>query len=168
VSALQPRIERGPGARSIRARRSRACAALVCRIEFWRSTARPGAPRRSCRSCESDAQLDAVIAAGCARGRARLDGVRRPRRRAVERARDAGLVVHVATTRIGKPGEEALLDRIRKLAPDGVLVRHFGALMRCLAFRAAGRPTALHGDFSLNVTNSLTARHLLARSASTP
>ena len=81
--------------------------------------------------------------------------------RAFERARAAGVRVTVATTRIGKPGEDALVERIRKLQPDGILVRHFGALMRCLGWRAAGDRFVLHGDFSLNATNSLTARHLL-------
>jgi len=109
----------------------------------------------------SDAQLEAVIAAGVRE--VELDWMELVGLgRAFERARDAGLVVHVATTRIAKPGEEALLERIRKLQPDGVLVRHLGALMRCLDFRAAGDTFALHGDFSLNVTNSLTALHLLA------
>ncbi|MCA9323115.1 MAG: U32 family peptidase, partial [Planctomycetes bacterium] len=42
--------------------------------------------------------------------------------------------------------------------PDGVLVRHWGALER---FRDTTRRPWLHGDFSLNVTNSLTAAHLL-------
>ena len=58
--------------------------------------------------------------------------------KAFERARAAGLQVTVATTRIGKPGEDALVGRILKLEPDGVLVRHFGALMRCLDYRDEG------------------------------
>ena len=81
--------------------------------------------------------------------------------RAVARAREAGVRVTIATTRIGKPGEDALIERIRRLAPDGVLVRHLGALMRFLAFRGAGDGTTLHGDFSLNAANSLTVLHLL-------
>ncbi|MFK7740033.1 MAG: DUF3656 domain-containing protein [Planctomycetota bacterium] len=118
----------------------------------------------------SDAQLDAVIANGCAE--VELDWMEFVGLgKAFERARAAGLSVTVATTRIGKPGEHALVDRILKLEPDGVLVRHFGAMMRCLDFRrervatAGGssrpRPMALHGDFSLNATNSLTLRYLL-------
>jgi putative protease len=89
-----------------------------------------------------------------------LDAVRKAEG-VLERARKAGLRVTVATTRIGKPGEEALVERLRKLQPDGILVRHFGALMRCREWRAAGDRFALHGDFSLNATNSLTGRHLL-------
>ena len=87
-----------------------------------------------------------------------------PSQKSQQRARAAGLQVTVATTRIGKPGEDALVGRILKLEPDGVLVRHFGALMRCLEHRDEGeREFALHGDFSLNATNSLTVRHLLAK-----
>ncbi|MCA3007799.1 MAG: U32 family peptidase [Phycisphaerales bacterium] len=108
----------------------------------------------------TDAQLDAAIALGCAE--VELDWMEFVGLgKAFERARKAGLRVTVATTRIGKPGEEALVERLRKLQPDGILVRHFGALMRCREWRAAGDRFALHGDFSLNATNSLTARHLL-------
>ena len=82
--------------------------------------------------------------------------------KAFERARAAGVQVTVATTRVGKPGEDVFVERIRKLQPDGILVRHFGALMRCSRWRDEGDRCVLHGDFSLNATNSLTARHLLA------
>jgi putative protease len=68
----------------------------------------------------------------------------------------------VATPRIGKPGEEPLDERIAALQPDGVLVRHWGAMMRFLELRQpGGHHPALHGDFSLNATNSLTVLHLL-------
>jgi len=108
----------------------------------------------------TEAQLDAAIDAGCTE--VELDWMEfTGLGAAVERARARGVAVTIATTRIGKPGEEPLLDRIRKLRPDGILVRHFGALMRCLSFRAAGDRTVLHGDFSLNATNSLTTRYLL-------
>ncbi len=108
-----------------------------------------------------DQQLDAVIAGGCTE--VELDWMEfTGLGNAVTRARDAGLAVIVATTRIGKPGEEPLLDRIRRLAPDGVLVRHFGALMRLLQWRDAGDNVCLHGDFSLNAANSITAAHLLS------
>jgi putative protease len=85
--------------------------------------------------------------------------------RAVERARSAGLRVTLATVRVQKPGEEAYDRRLASLAPDGVLVRHWGALMhfsRAPRGRdGAARELTIHGDFSLNVTNSLTAHHLL-------
>ena len=69
--------------------------------------------------------------------------------------------VTLATFRVQKPGEEAFDRRLDRLAPDGLLVRHWGALMHFSRARA-GRELAVHGDFSLNVTNSLTAHHLLA------
>jgi putative protease len=167
VHDLTPKIERGPAhALDPRPAEARVRATLVARLAATNDTGGSDDSEVE-RTLElvplvrSDAQLEAVISAGVRE--VELDwmdyvGLGR----AFERARDAGLVVHVATTRIGKPGEEALLDRIRKLQPDGILVRHLGALMRCLDFRAAGDTFALHGDFSLNVTNSLTALHLLA------
>ncbi|NDC37688.1 MAG: U32 family peptidase [Proteobacteria bacterium] len=64
----------------------------------------------------------------------------------------------IATTRILKPGERGHLDYIRRLAPDVVLVRNLGALEY---FKDSS--LSLVGDFSLNVSNSLTATWLLAR-----
>jgi putative protease len=109
----------------------------------------------------SDAQLDAALAFGCRE--VELDWMEfTGLGNAFARARAAGVQVTVATTRIGKPGEEALLERLRRLAPDGILVRNFGAMMRCLQWRRDGDRALLHGDFSLNASNSLTVRHLLA------
>ena len=122
--------------------------------------------------CRTADQLEAVIAAGFGAGdEVELDWMEMVGlARAVERARNAGLRVTLATVRVQKPGEEAYDRRLAGLAPDGILVRHWGALMhfskreRELSTRErdAARPTlAVHGDFSLNVTNSLTAQHLL-------
>lgn len=84
--------------------------------------------------------------------------------RAVRLAKEAGLRVTLATVRVQKPGEEAYDRRISGLEPDGVLVRHWGALMHFSKKQASGTSSkvGLHGDFSLNVTNSLTAHHLLS------
>lgn len=82
--------------------------------------------------------------------------------RAVKRARSAGLRVTLATVRVQKPGEEAYDRRIAGLTPDGVLVRHWGALMSFARGKAGASGVRVHGDFSLNVTNSLTAHHLLS------
>lgn len=107
--------------------------------------------------CRTDEQLEAVIAAGCAR--VELDWMEMVGLgRAVTRARSAGLRVGIATVRVQKPGEQGYDTRIEALEPDHVLVRHWGAVM---AFRDAARRPRLVGDFSLNVTNSLTAFHLL-------
>jgi putative protease len=112
--------------------------------------------------CRTDEQLEAVIAAGLPE--VELDWMELVGlQRAVERARAAGLKVTIATVRVQKPGEEGYDARIAKLKPDAVLVRHWGAMMHFLEKPPApgeARP-ALHGDFSLNVTNSVTALHLL-------
>ena len=78
---------------------------------------------------------------------------------AVERARGAGLRIVIATPRVQKPGEEGYDRRFERLRPDGILARHLGAVEH---FRQA-RPDgfSVHGDFSLNATNALTARTLL-------
>lgn len=81
---------------------------------------------------------------------------------AVKHARELGLHVGIATLRVQKPGEERFLDAVTALEPDAILVRHWAALE---VLRGGSIP--LHGDFSLNVTNSLTAAHVLARGVAT-
>jgi putative protease len=112
--------------------------------------------------CRTLEQLEAVIASGFGAGdEVELDWMELVGlSKAVERARGAGLRVTLATVRVQKPGEESYDRRIDALAPDAVLVRHWGALMH---FAGASKAAPIvHGDFSLNVTNSLTAHHLLA------
>jgi putative protease len=89
--------------------------------------------------------------------------------------RARGAWVGVAPPRIRKPGEEKIDRYIASLAPDAVLVRGLGALRELNALNAPGalEPGATRyaiGDFSLNVTNRLTAHEVLARglSAFTP
>lgn len=108
----------------------------------------------------SAAQLEAVIGLGLPEVELdwmELNGLAT----AVSRAREAGLRVTVATTRVQKPGETGVDERLSKLKPDGVLVRHWGGLAHYSRQPTAVRPL-VHGDFSLNVTNSVTAHHLLA------
>jgi U32 family peptidase len=83
------------------------------------------------------------------------------------RARHAGAFVGVAPPRIRKPGEEKIDRYIASLAPDALLVRGLGALREL--GKGAGTGQAI-GDFSLNVTNRVTAAEVLARglSAFTP
>ena len=116
--------------------------------------------------CRTEAQLEAVLAAGLPE--VELDWMELVGlQRAVERARQAGLRVTIATVRVQKPGEEGYDGRIDRLRPDAVLVRHWGAMMHFLERpQGASRPV-LHGDFSLNVTNSVTAAHLLQLGLST-
>ena len=116
--------------------------------------------------CRSEAQLEAAIATGCTE--VELDWMELVGlTKAFARARAHGLAVTLATLRVGKPGEESFDERVFKLAPDGILVRHWAALERCRELWPDGTGPALHGDFSLNVTNSLTARFLLQRGLAT-
>ncbi len=112
--------------------------------------------------CRTDAQLDAVLDAGATE--VELDWMELVGLgRAVERARQRGARVGVATMRVQKPGEESIDRHLAKLAPDHVLVRSWGSLA---AFRHKPGP-ALHGDFSLNVTNSVTAAWVLTHGMTT-
>jgi putative protease len=116
--------------------------------------------------CRTDAQLDAVIASG-ARA-VELDWMELVGLgRAAARARAAGLAVTLATVRVQKPGEESYDRRLAALAPDAVLVRHWGALVHFEAQGAGAARPLLHGDFSLNVTNSITAAELFDRGLDT-
>jgi len=71
------------------------------------------------------------------------------------RARGAAWI-GVAPPRIRKPGEEKIDRYLASLEPDAVLVRGLGAL------REASGPARI-GDFSLNVTNRLSAAEVLGR-----
>jgi putative protease len=77
------------------------------------------------------------------------------------RARPHRAHVGVAPPRIRKPAEEKIDAYLASIDPDAVLVRGLGAL-REVATRAGARPLAV-GDFSLNVTNRVTASEVLAR-----
>ena len=115
--------------------------------------------------CRNRAQADAALAAGA-------DGVYLDFLEltgtgiALRELRAAGARVGVAPPRIRKPGEEKIDRYLESLAPDSVLVRSLGAL-----FELDGASGALRiGDFSLNVSNRLTALEVLSRglSAFTP
>ena len=73
-------------------------------------------------------------------------------REAVELAHARGATIQLATPRIQKPDELGIFRLMVKAQPDGVLVRNVGGLR---FFREQG--LAITGDFSLNVTNELTA-----------
>lgn len=67
----------------------------------------------------------------------------------------------LATTRILKPNEYQNLKNIRSMNPDVILVRNLGAIHYFTEINPfAGE---LRGDFSLNVTNHLTANYLLSK-----
>ncbi len=161
VAELLPQIERGP-ARAI----NPAPALERLRGPLLRGVGEEAAPARPriIPLCRTDEQLDAVIESG-ARA-VELDWMEMVGlSKACARARAAGLHITLATVRVQTPGEEGFDRRIAALEPDAVLLRHWGALMHFAELTARGasdRPAfALHGDFSLNVTNSITARHLL-------
>jgi putative protease len=79
-------------------------------------------------------------------------------REAVDRGRDSGMPIGVATLRILKPGEEGFLTPILNAEPDAVLVRNFAALE---FFRTELPAAPLIGDFSFNVANEITADLLI-------
>jgi putative protease len=79
--------------------------------------------------------------------------------RSLELIKALGLRVGIATTRILKPSEYYNLNTIIRLNPDVILVRNLGAIQyikdKC--------SIPLMGDFSLNVTNSLSLEFLLSK-----
>lgn len=79
---------------------------------------------------------------------------------AVQKGRERGVQVYPATPRIQKPGELGLFRLMSKQAPQGVLVRNLAALNY---FREQQIPTIV--DFSLNITNELTAGWFATRGA---
>jgi putative protease len=76
------------------------------------------------------------------------------------RARRGPVHVGLAPPRVRKPGEEKIDRYLASLAPDAVLVRGLGALSDPAG---ADRPAPRIGDFSLNVTNRLSAVEVLGR-----
>jgi putative protease len=164
VAALLPAVERGP-ARVVHdgpwTSRFRASARAL-RPSRWTPAATP----ELVVLCRSPEQLEAVIASGARE--VELDWMELVGLgRAVARARAAGLAVTLATVRVQKPGEEGYDRRLAALAPDAVLVRHWGALVHFEALGTGAARPLLHGDFSLNVTNSITAAELFDRGLDT-
>jgi putative protease len=104
-------------------------------------------------------QLEAVIELGF--GEVELDWMELVGLgKAVDRCRRAGVRVVIATVRVQKPGEEGYDRRIDRLEPDGVLVRHWAAVQH-FAMNGRRDGLAVHGDFSLNVTNTITFDRLI-------
>ncbi|MEE2639074.1 MAG: DUF3656 domain-containing protein [Planctomycetota bacterium] len=82
-------------------------------------------------------------------------------RKAVEWARESGVKLFLATPRIQKPDEYGLFRVMRRYAADGYLVRNLAGLGY---FLREGCPVV--ADFSLNVTNELSALHFRQAGAS--
>lgn len=72
--------------------------------------------------------------------------------------------VGLATTRILKPQEYQNLKNIKHLDPDFILVRNLGALQYFKAINIFEKE--IRGDFSLNITNHITAEYLLDKGLS--
>lgn len=79
----------------------------------------------------------------------------------LEELKKSELRTGVATTRILKPQEYNNLKSIQKMNPDVILVRNLGALQYFT--KTSPFSGDLIGDFSLNVTNHLTADYLLKK-----
>jgi len=79
-------------------------------------------------------------------------------RDAVAAAHESGASIYIATLRIQKPGEMGLFKAIAKHPADGWLVRNLAAL----DFAREHEIPAV-GDFSLNITNPITAEWLMSR-----
>jgi putative protease len=75
-------------------------------------------------------------------------------RDAVELARREAAPIALATLRIIKPHEQGLLQQILDAQPDAVLVRNLAAIA---FYREAAPQLPQFGDYSLNVSNELTA-----------
>lgn len=67
-----------------------------------------------------------------------------------------GYEAGMATLRVHKPGENHYLRKIAKLGPEKVLVRNLGALAQLQE-----TPLHLAGDYSLNLSNSISVQFML-------
>lgn len=83
----------------------------------------------------------------------------------VELLRNKGFKVGIATTRVLKPNEYYNFKIIQRAKPDIILCRNLGAVQ----YFQTQTPNEfeLRGDFSLNVTNSITANYFLNKGIST-
>ena len=117
--------------------------------------------------CRTTDQLVAAIEAGVERVYLDFEDVRRYKE-TVEEARSLSghTQVWLATPRIQKAGEQGFFRLIENALPDGVLVRNLGAL-DFFSLPENGIPLPLAGDFSLNVSNPLTAQEFLGRGLET-
>ncbi len=105
--------------------------------------------------CRSLQQLEYAIAAGSRDLIADFHDIRQYHD-AVRLAREADATIELATLRIHKPGEDGLFRALDKRGADAWLVRNLAAMRYC---RQHQIPMAC--DFSLSVTNPLTAQQLM-------
>jgi putative protease len=122
----------------------------------------PNSARGVCRLrwlCRTLDQLRVVIEHGERDIAADFQDIREYRE-AVAIARAAAAEIWLATPRIQKPEETGMFRTLLKHSPDGILVRNLGGLW---FFANEGVPFV--ADFSLNVTNELTAQFLIEHKA---
>jgi putative protease len=110
--------------------------------------------------CRSLAQLETALAAGEKELLADFGDIREYRD-AVQLARRGQARLLIATPRIQKPGEIGIFRSMAKHEPDGFLVRNLAGMAFC---SEAGIPFV--ADYTLNVTNELTAQFLIEQGAS--
>ncbi len=106
--------------------------------------------------CRSLKQLESVLACGVKDVIADFHDIREYRP-AVQTAHASGATIELATLRIHKPGEDGLFRALAKHAADGWLARNLAAIAY-----ASHRGIPVAADFSLNVTNPLTAQQLMS------
>jgi len=83
----------------------------------------------------------------------------------LQKLRDSGYRTGIALNRVMKTGEEKYLDMLALKKPDVFLVRNAGSLNYIIKSGMA-EEFELVGDFSLNITNSLSAGYYLSRGLS--
>jgi putative protease len=110
--------------------------------------------------CRSLLQLDTLLEAGARDLAVEFHDIREYRQ-AVERAHSVGAKIYLTTLRILKEGESGLFKALHKHPADGWLVRNLAALKY-----AREHGIRADADFSLNVTNPLTAQWLMQQGAS--
>lgn len=109
--------------------------------------------------CRSLEQLTAVLPTRVAGVYVDFQDIRQYRQ-AMEMARAASVPLYLATPRIHKPGETGIFHGMLRHAPNGVLARNLAALQFFTQ-----RDVATVADFSLNVTNELSAAWLRQQGA---
>jgi U32 family peptidase len=105
--------------------------------------------------CRSEEQIQAALNCGVSTIYVDFEDIRRYK----DAVRQAdGTSIFLATPRIQKAGEEGFFKLIENAAPTGVLIRNIGAISYF-----ANSPLRKVGDFSLNVSNPVTASVFLRK-----
>lgn len=117
-------------------------------------------PVRLALLCRSIKQIDTALTAGERNLLADFQEIKEYSY-AIDMARQAKARLLIATPRIQKPGEMGIFRVMAKAQPDGFLVRNLAGMAFC-----AEEQIPFVADYSLNVTNELTAQFLMDQGAS--